>query len=79
MTRVEEIWCEFYSKMSETDADDMLSRLVSAVRDEEWGRAVAAGLVEDTACPRCSTEAWNKTRYCPWTRTNSLQDALTSG
>jgi len=34
MTRVEEIWCEFYSKMSETDADDMLSRLVSAVRDD---------------------------------------------
>jgi len=48
----------------------ILDDLIRAVRDEEWGRAVAAGLVEDTACPRCSTEACsvcpaNKTRYCP--------------
>ena len=43
--------------------------LIQAVRDEEWGRAVASGYVEDTACPRCSIEACSvcpadKTRYC---------------
>jgi len=55
---------------TEDNSREPLDALIQAVRDEEWGRAVAAGLVESTACPRCSTEACsvcpaNKTRYCP--------------
>ena len=51
-------------------AQDLVEKFEAAVRDEEWGRAVASGYVEATACPRCSTEACSvcpadKTRYCP--------------
>ena len=51
-------------------AQDLVEKFEAAVRDEEWGRAVASGYVEDAACPRYSTEACsvcpaNKTRYCP--------------
>ena len=70
MTKVEELRAEYVRSHALDSEDDTLDALLQAVRDEEWGRAVASGYVEATACPRCSTEACSvcpadKTRYCP--------------
>ena len=73
MTKVEElirVVREQVAYSTEDNSREPLEELIQAVRDEEWGRAVASGYVEATACPRCSTEACSvcpadKTRYCP--------------
>ena len=73
MTKVEElirVVREQIAYSTEDNSREPLEELIQAVRDEEWGRAVASGYVEATACPRCSTEACSvcpadKTRYCP--------------
>ena len=73
MTKVEElirVVREQIAYSTEDNSREPLEELIQAVRDEEWGRAVASGYVEATACPRCSTEACSVcpadgTRYCP--------------
>ena len=69
MSKVDEARAVVYLRTVYPGDYTVIDKLIQAVRDEEWGRAVASGYVEDTACPRCSIEACSvcpadKTRYC---------------